>query len=100
QIDEVWLFGSAISASTVALLYNNNIPFVLPATSLTIAGPISGNMELSWNGYAGVTYNVQTNSNLLSPANWNTLMTTTGTGSITVTAPTTEDQTFYRIIAE
>jgi subtilase family serine protease len=99
------------AASTNTLLQfggrdDNQIGFIalddvmlLPIPSLnphiSIAGPNTA--SLTWNSLAGLTYQVQYSTNLLS-TNWSTLSTNTATGpTLTLTIPAISPWGFYRI---
>ncbi|HEV2327818.1 MAG TPA: protease pro-enzyme activation domain-containing protein [Verrucomicrobiae bacterium] len=69
------------------------IPSLNPIVSK--AGPNA--VALTWNSVAGVQYDVQYSTNLISP-NWTTLSTITAAGStLSVTNSTASPQEFYRI---
>ena len=69
---------------------------------MLIINPILGGtaMELSWTSEEGVSYDVQTNSNLILESGWQTFMTEPGDGGIvTVTNTVGPSATFYQVIS-
>jgi hypothetical protein len=71
------------------------IPIPTFSPNVSEAGP--GNVVLNWNSVAGVQYQLQYSTNLLSP-NWINLSTLTATGTtLSVTNTTSSPRGFYRI---
>jgi len=76
--------------------------------TLTLAGPVTlapptlagGVLRLSFNTIAGVLYGVQ-KTDLLSPADWQTLATVQGSGALeTVEDSAPQPQAFYRVLTQ
>ncbi len=92
------VFANEFAVSADGKTLSRKIP--LDRVTLSISGPVSAGteMELSWVGIAGVTYVVQTNSNLII-AGWQDYTSIPSVlGTNTLTVPITEDQTFYQVL--
>ena len=73
-----------------------------PIGSIVISGPIAitggQGMVLSWNTTDGQSYDVQSKSNLITQASWQTVTNVTGDGgSISVTTAVGNAETFYKV---
>ena len=68
--------------------------------SISISGPVAGEMQISWNSFAGQTYIIQYKNNLVIDPNWGDIITVIGIGGTqTVSVPADGTVKFYQVIS-